>query len=127
MKRLSHLLIIFPVYAACQNQPELSHLTTEHINSAENPFPTIGDIPVPQGYERMFVIGNSFAEWLRKLQLKKDKTVYKYDGLPKKNQDAQFAVINMSTGRKDLQQCADAIMRLRAEYFFQFKQFEQIN
>ncbi|MBC7937142.1 MAG: hypothetical protein H7Y86_17485, partial [Rhizobacter sp.] len=54
------------------------------------------------------------------------KTVYLYDGSVKPNQSAQFAVLDISVGNKDLQQCADAVMRLRAEYFFSLQQFSNI-
>ena len=115
--------------AACQSNPQavsVTSLNAGKYNSSENPFRTIGEIPLPEGFVRIQVKQDSFAEWLRKLQLKKDKTVYQYNGLPVRNQDAQFAVINISTGKKDLQQCADAIMRLRSEYFYQRKEFQQI-
>lgn len=78
---------------------------------------SIQEIPAPLGYERMSVGSASFGEWLRKISLKKDKRVYLYDGSLKRNQQAQFAVLNIPVGNKDLQQCADAIMRLRAEYW----------
>ncbi|MBP6686586.1 MAG: hypothetical protein KA160_01905 [Lacibacter sp.] len=76
----------------------------------------VGDIPLPEGYERLQLQENSFGYFLRKQPLKKDKTVYLYNGNPKHNQTAQYAVLNVSVGTKDLQQCADAVMRLRAEY-----------
>lgn len=77
---------------------------------------TIEDIGTPVGYERISVNNESFGSFLRKQQLKNDKTVYLYNGKLKTNQTAQYAVLNISTGNKDLQQCADAVMRLRAEY-----------
>ncbi len=77
---------------------------------------TIGDIPLPEGYKRTEAATNSFGSYLRRIQLKKDKTVYLYDGKKKANQSVQYAVLNVSIGLKDLQQCADAVMRLRAEY-----------
>lgn len=76
----------------------------------------VHEISLPQGYERITVNTNSFGAYLRSLPLKKDKTVYLYNGQKKYNQSAQYAVLNISTGNKDLQQCADAVMRLRAEY-----------
>lgn len=87
---------------------------------------TIAAIPLPEGYERIQFAPGSFAAWLRALPLKKDKTVYLYNGERKRNQSAQYAVIDISTGKKDLQQCADVVMRLRAEYLFAEKKYDSI-
>jgi hypothetical protein len=83
-----------------------------------NPYPTIGAIPLPAGYHRVSIAQGTFAAWLRSVPLKKNLTVYLYNGMPKRNQDAQFAVLDVSVGHEDLQQCADAVMRLRAEYLY---------
>lgn len=90
-------------------------------------FTDIASIPLPEGFKRIDEPGNSFGGWLRTLPLKKDPTVYLYNGSVKPNQDAQFAVINISVGNKDLQQCADAVMRLRAEYLFSLQQYDKIS
>lgn len=79
-------------------------------------FAKIGMIPVPYGHTRVAAANGTFGAWLRQLELRKDNTVYLYNGQPKRNQSAQFAVIDISVGQKNLQQCADAVMRLRAEY-----------
>jgi hypothetical protein len=89
-------------------------------------YKTIGEIPVPAAYKRVEAVPGSFAAWLRMVPLKKDKTVYLYNGTVKRNQSAQFAVIDISVGNKDLQQCADAVMRLRAEYLFVQKKYDSI-
>ena len=83
-----------------------------------NPYPTIGAIPLPANYHRVTGAPGSFGTWLRSVGLKKALTVYLYNGQPKANQDAQFAVLDVSVGHEDLQQCADAVMRLRAEYLY---------
>ena len=89
-------------------------------------YKTIGSVPVPGGYTREPASPGSFATWLRAVPLKKDKTVYLYDGRVKPNQSAQFAVIDIPVGKKDLQQCADVVMRLRAEYLYAQQQHNQI-
>jgi len=99
----------------------------ENDPSNTNPYASIADIPLPPGFTRLPADNASFAAWLRQLPLKKNKTVYTYNGLPKVNQAAQFAVIAISTGDKDLQQCADAVMRLRAEYLYAQKRFHEID
>ena len=91
-----------------------------------NPYPTIGAIPPPAGYHRTLE-KDPFASWLRSISLKKDRTVYLYDGSPKRSQDAQFAVLDISVGHQDLQQCADAVMRLRAEYLYTRKDYANIS
>ncbi len=49
-----------------------------------------------------------------------------YNGNRKINQRAQFAVLDISTGNKDLQQCADAVMQLRAKYLYEQKRYDEI-
>jgi hypothetical protein len=105
MRLQTALSIILPVFASWQQPPH-------------NPWPRIAAIPCPPGFERVPEADGSFASWLRQLPLKKDNTVYLYNGLPKRNQSAQFAVLDVSVGDKDLQQCADAVMRLRAEWLY---------
>ena len=84
------------------------------------------DIPLPEGYSRQQNTENSFADWLQQIVLKKDNTVFYYNGEVKPNQQAQYAVLDISVGKQNLQQCADAVMRLRAEYLFYTKQYSTI-
>jgi hypothetical protein len=91
-----------------------------------NPFPSIGSIPVPDGFARMPLEEHSFGAWLRKLPLRSSTIVYLFNGMPKRNQQAQFAVLDITVGHQDLQQCADAVMRLRAEYLYKEKKCSEI-
>lgn len=85
-------------------------------------------ITVPEKYERLPVEPDSFGGWLRNLPLKEGKPdVFLYDGSKKFNQHAQFAVVDIDTGDKDLQQCADAVMRLRAEYLYSIHKLDAIH
>ncbi len=89
-------------------------------------YTNINQIPLPEGYKRTTAEIASFAGWLRKTGLKANKTVYLFDGSKKANQAAQFAVLDISVGKKNLQQCADAVMRLRAEYLFSQMAYDKI-
>ncbi|MEW6731072.1 MAG: DUF4846 domain-containing protein [Acidobacteriota bacterium] len=85
-------------------------------------------IPVPSGYERVVTSVGTFEDWLQHLPLKKgNPPVYLHNGEKKINQTAHFAVVNLDVGSKDLQQCADAVMRLRAEYLFSTGKYETIH
>lgn len=76
-------------------------------------------IALPAGYQRLQYPAGSFAEWLSNLPLKKgNPPVHLYDGRLKGNQEAQYAVVDIDVGKTNLQQCADAVIRLRAEYLW---------
>ncbi|MEZ5899746.1 MAG: DUF4846 domain-containing protein [Hyphomicrobiaceae bacterium] len=71
----------------------------------------------PPGFIRDAVADSSFAAWLRSLPLKEQGArVHLYTGAEKSRQDVHAGVIDIDVGGRDLQQCADAVMRLRAEW-----------
>jgi hypothetical protein len=125
-------LSISCLFIACTNNNSQSIISNKGLQlasvylKANNKIPTIGEIPLPQGYYRNNFPEASFCYWLRQQKLKKDKTVYLYNGSKKENQTAQFAVLDIPVGNKNLQQCADAVMRLRAEYLFDENKFDSI-
>lgn len=84
-------------------------------------------IHTPSGYERTTANQNSLAYFLRNYQMKKDgKPVRLYDGREKGNQDAHAAIFKLPIEKEDLQQCADSIMRMYAEYFWHTGQNDRI-
>ena len=91
-------------------------------------YPNVKSIPVPEGFTRITTTPGSFGDYLRNTELKtEDNKVYLHNGELKWNQSAQFAVLKIDVGTRDLQQCADAVMRLRAEYLYEQKQYNKIH
>jgi hypothetical protein len=88
---------------------------------------SVNNIPLPVDYKRMNSAKGSFGEWLQHFALRKDNIVRMYNGEAISRQELHYAVLNISTGNKNLQQCADAIMRLRAEYYFERKEYNKIS
>lgn len=81
----------------------------------------------PQGFERIPGPEGSFHGYLQNLPLKPDGApVLLYDG-SEKSSDVHEAVIAMEIGNQDLQQCADAVIRLRAEYLYHTGMLDQIS
>lgn len=75
--------------------------------------------PPPAGCSRIDVGRDGFGAWLRGLPLRPGRPdVLLHDGRKKANQNAHAAVLLVDVGKRDLQQCADAVIRLRAEYLY---------
>jgi len=86
----------------------------------------VGEIAPPDGFTRGNASG--FGSYLRSLPLKPEgSTVHLYDGTEKYWQGGAYAVIDMEIGNVDLQQCADAVIRLRAEYLWGQKRYSDIH
>ena len=83
--------------------------------------------PAPEGFVRTQEAPGSFGTFLRGQKLEPDGSpVLLYDGR-EKGGDAAVAVLSLDVGGKDLQQCADAALRLRAEYLFAQGRFDAIS
>ncbi len=82
----------------------------------------------PSEYVRVVAEKNSFAYYLQNLPLKPENSLVSYyDGNKKRNDNVYKAVVDLKIGNKDLHQCADAVMRLRADYLYQQKKYDQIH
>lgn len=85
-------------------------------------------ILTPGGYVRTAAEEGSLAAFLRAYSLKEDGSpVLLYNGRKKGNQSAHQAVFTLPIEAEDLQQCADSVMRVYAEYFYLSGQQERIS
>ena len=115
-------------------KPELEDVTPEDIKDEEPLFiepagSTLETrILTPEGYMRKTAEEGSLLDFLRNYPVKEDGSpVLLYDGSKKWNQDAHIAVLDLPIENVDLQQCADSIMRVFAEYFLASGQSERIS
>lgn len=127
------MLIRYIILAACaavvgcQNTSSSQQAPSAHQGILKTSGKTVQErfLP-PEGYRR--TTADSFGVYLRTLPLQSDGSfVHLYNGDEKYRQNVHAAVIKMDVGKKDLQQCADAFMRLRAEYLYQHRKFDDIH
>jgi len=143
MKNYSLVLICLVIcISACQNHsqkkpasnPAISSLDLEKeldqtFNKQVDSGHTIATrFETPVGYERKEQINGSYPHYLNNFPLlPPDAKVHLYDGSLKYDQDVHAAVLDIDVGSRDLQQCADAIMRLRSEYLYKEKLYNDIS
>lgn len=82
---------------------------------------------VPDGYERVQAEEGSLQQFLRNYPMKKyGSPVLLYNGKKKYSQNHHASVFQLPIENEDLQQCADSVMRVYAEYFWNTGQHERI-
>ena len=108
-------------YSHFQNTKKLTFINTEGM--------TVMDRFVDHShFERTEIDVASFGYYLRNLPLKKQGSKVNYfNGVEKSTSSVYIAVVDKEIGNKDLHQCADAVMRLRADYLFDNKRFNDIH
>jgi len=135
MKLVCKLVIVSILFLNCKEGNNTSKTTVStvrnfkvqsHIDSEGN---TIAErFNVPEGFTRIKTDSVSFGSYLRNLPLKDaGKKVLYFDGSTKNKNNVYDAVVNLPIGKRDLHQCADAVMRLRAEYFFNHEKYDSIH
>jgi hypothetical protein len=84
-------------------------------------------VVVPDGYTRVAYPAGSFQAFIQQYPLKAAGTkVINYDGSKYYYQSGHIGVLALSVPKNGLQQCADALIRLRAEYLWKTHQKEKI-
>jgi hypothetical protein len=133
MKRLFVIFIpLIFVFIVCYHQKYTDWSNTYKYSKSETLINPSGKtilerIKVPEGFERIPLDGTSFGYYLRNLPLKPHGTdVLLYNGESKANK-VHVAVVDMDIGSQDLQQCADAVIRLRSEYLYARKLYGLIH
>lgn len=98
------------------------------LKKTEYTSPLINRYKLLDGFKLVDVKKGSYEEWLRYLPMEKKGTKIKlYNGKKKFFQLLNAGVIKIDVGKRDLQQCADAVIRLRAEYLYSSKQYSKIH
>ena len=127
MKKISIILIAM-LLTAClavgffvKNSDDETKLINENGETVQ------ARIIVPEGFERTPVPQGSFGEYLRNLPLKAHGSKVKYYNGRTKPRNVYEAVLDMDIGNRNLQQCADAAIRLRAEYLYETEQYDKIH
>lgn len=132
-KLLLHILFLvflFPSFSCGkESKRNIGTFKSDYIQKSDSTKNTIATrFTIPADYKRIIPVKNSFAEYLQNLKLKPEGTlVYTYNGKIKEPRNVYVAVVDIDVGDKDLQQCADAVMRLRAEYLYSQNRFDEIH
>ncbi|WP_367209753.1 DUF4846 domain-containing protein [Sphingobacterium sp. R2] len=82
---------------------------------------------LPEGFKRLQYKTVAFGSFLENLPLYSiDQEVHYYNGKIKRRENIYNSVVKLHIGKRDLHQCADAIMRLRADYLYGQKRYKDI-
>ncbi|MEM9836565.1 MAG: DUF4846 domain-containing protein [Bacteroidota bacterium] len=102
-------------------------LVSVEASAIEEPPTIVQEITTPNGFVREGST-TGFGTYLRQLPLKSPGSLVEYyNGDTKPNYGVYEYVVDLEIGPRDLHQCADAVMRVRAEYLWQSKQYDKIH
>lgn len=110
--------------AQTSSKPERAKTEQEKRPMANN---LAARIPAPQGYKRVDVTEGSFAHFLRNLPLKPAGSDLHYHTGQVKERKYAGAIVDMDFGKNSNEQCADAIIFLRASYLWKTRQYAKIS
>ncbi len=118
---------------AAPNNKTLNSATTASIAPDGNQFINPDGMAIksrillPEGFKRPTYRVEEFGNFLENLPLYPiDQEVHYYNGKIKPRNNIYNSVVKLDIGKRDLHQCADAVMRLRADYLYQQKRYKDI-
>lgn len=132
---LSLLLVTNLLTSCTETQAQERDEVTNSTDYVEKPFSYFNEsesrvktrFNTPEGYTRVESSEGSFGDYLQNLPLKSHGSqVRHFDGTLKYNTSAYCAVVDLPLKGNANHQCADAVMRLRAEYLFSQKRYSEI-
>jgi hypothetical protein len=122
--------LLLPVLATAPRAPTREELGRyPWLSSSSQVRPLEATFPPPAGYTRVEVEPGTFAAWLRGLPLRPAGTpVRDFQGgeILAKDDPRLAAVAELDVGSRNLQQCADSIIRLHAEWLWAQNQKDRI-
>lgn len=136
MKKIISGMVITMVLLGCTQDKTTSNRSSEEsgILTSETSVPinkeknTVRErFSPPPNYQWQEEKPDSFGYFIENFKLKPyGSQILRYDGSPISTQHLHEVVFDIDTGDKDLQQCADAVIRLRAEYLYKIKKTDDI-
>lgn len=84
-------------------------------------------VKLPEGFSRVLYAEGSFEQYIQNYKLKDfDAQIINYDGNPYIYQGGHVGILEVPVPSNGLQQCADALIRLRAEYLWERNRKDEI-
>ncbi|AZB34115.1 DUF4846 domain-containing protein [Chryseobacterium bernardetii] len=136
MKKIISGLVTTIILSGCtENKPPQNQYSQDKKNNTAENFAQINKdkntirerFSPPENYQWQEEKPASFGYFIENFKLKPyGSQILRYDNSPISTQHLHEAVFDIDTGNKDLQQCADAVIRLRAEYLYKIKKTDDI-
>ncbi|MGR6088080.1 MAG: DUF4846 domain-containing protein [Arcticibacter sp.] len=116
-----------PSIAEQENVQSTPAHVPQELNTNPNGSEIKSRIQPPAGFSWVEEEAESFGNFLQNLKLKPSGSqILDYTGTPIANQSEHVAVLDIDVGDKNLQQCADAVIRLRAEHLWSSNRKDEI-
>ena len=126
MVKFRHILFLLSVFAFQRISAQVVETTTPLIIDESKSTIRTRFAP-PKGFSWVREEQGSFSEYLTFFPLHPPNLpVRDFNMVPIEKQYNHIAILNIDVGDKDLQQCADAWMRLYGEYLWSQKRFDEI-